>query len=561
MKKWFIRTLTLVMSTLFAFSAIGCKKDPVDNTNNESKICEVKAAIAGYGVDWLTEASSTFNEIYKDEGYEIKVTLTDTSINMDNEILYPKRNTTDLYFEYNRINQLVDKSRNVFKNNTDCVLEDLTDVLESKPIGADKKEQGERLIDRIPEEVISGYKYTGKLKNFDGYYGLPFTGGTSGIFVNEKTLTEKGYTFDDFLTTNSLIKMVKELQPADETDATAFFPVSFSGAKAPGYWSSLYSDLLAQYEGVQGYNDIWSFTPSSGSQIEDGYKVYEKRGILESLKVVEELENRDYSAPGTSSIDHIGAQARVFTGRSLFMVSGDWIYKEMEKDYSQYLDDVVKVRTPIISALGVKLALCGTTHEEGADCDLCETKLKSVVKAVDEGKSISAIVTDCGVTETQANAIKTARGVYEGLNSLGWSISIPSYADAKNVAKLFIRFLTSNEGQKIYNKHTYSFIAFSTEVDSDEMDKKSKAMYDYMYLDFCTPYYRNVTNPLRVLNGLTNSLFPAYGTDVSVFQNLSYSHRNDTNPSYTAEKVYEKCKSDVKLNWNDYLITAGIVAN
>lgn len=560
MKKWFLRTFTMIMSTLIAFSVIGCGDNSV-NTGEESKTCEVKAAIAGYSVDWLAEASKAFNEIYKDEGYEIKVTLTDTSINMDNEILYPKRNTTDLYFEYNRINQLVDKSRNVFKNNTDCVLEDMTDVLNSKPIGADKKEQGEKLIDRIPAEVISGYKYTGRLKNFSGYYGLPFTGGTSGIFVNEKVLEEKGYSFDDFLTTNSLIKMVKELQPADETDTSAFFPVSFSGAKAPGYWSSLFSDLLAQYEGAQGYNDIWSFTPSSGTQIENGYSVYEKRGILEALKVVEELENRDLSAPGTSSIDHIGAQARVFTGRALMMVSGDWIYKEMEKDYSKYLDDVIKVRTPILSALGVKLALCGASHEEGENCNSCEEKLKSVVKAIDDGKAISTIMAESNITEEQANTIRTARGVYEGLNSLSWSISIPSYSNAKKVAKLFIRFLMSNEGQKIYNKNTYTFMAFSTDIDTTIMDKKSKAMYDYMNSDFSTAYYRNATNPLRILNGLSNSFFLAYGTDVSVFQNLSYSHKNEKKPSYTAEKIYEKCKTDVKLNWNDYLITAGLVAN
>ena len=214
MKKWFLRTFTMIMSTLIAFSVIGCGDNSV-NTGEESKTCEVKAAIAGYGVDWLAEASKAFNEIYKDEGYKIKVTLTDTSINMENEILYPKRNTTDMYFEYNKINQLVDKSRNVFKNNTDCVLEDLTDVLNSKPIGADKKEQGEKLIDRIPAEVISGYKYTGRLKNFSGYYGLPFTGGTSGIFVNEKVLDAKIYnTYIELLQNHS--DMIKVMASVDD---------------------------------------------------------------------------------------------------------------------------------------------------------------------------------------------------------------------------------------------------------------------------------------------------------------------------------------------------------
>lgn len=556
MKNKFSKLAVLALSGAMAFSAAACGENV--NNEEESGVCEVKAVIAGYGVDWLTEASAAFNEAFKDEGYEIKIVLTDTSINMLNEIQYPKRNSTDLYFEYNQINTLVNKSRNVFKNNTECIFEDLTDVLNSKPIGSDKKEQGKTLMECIPEEVISGYKYTGKLQGFNGYYGLPLTGGTNGVYVNEKTLLEKGYSFDDFLTTDSVIKMVKELQPADETDASAFYPVAFSGQKAPGYWRYLYTTLLAQYAGAQKYNDMWTFTPASGNQIADGYTVYEERGILEALKVIEELENRDYSVPGTSSMDHIGAQARVFTGRSLFMVSGDWIYKEMEKDYSDYLNDVVKVRTPVISALGVKLGLCGSSHAEGDSCATCETKLKTAVKAADEGKAAAAIATEAGISEAQATTIREARGYYEGIDT-SWSITIPSYANAKKAAKMFIRFLMSDEGQAIYNKNTYSFMAFSTDIDSSAMDKKSKAMYDFMYSDISSAYYADANNPIRVFNGLSNNLFPGYGTESSIFMALSYSHKNEKNPAMTAQKVYDTCKNDVRKNWNDYLVTAGLI--
>ena len=51
MKKWFLRTFTMIMSTLIAFSVIGCGDNSV-NTGEESKTCEVKAAIAGYSVDY-----------------------------------------------------------------------------------------------------------------------------------------------------------------------------------------------------------------------------------------------------------------------------------------------------------------------------------------------------------------------------------------------------------------------------------------------------------------------------------------------------------------------------
>ena len=557
MKKTFKKITAVALSTLLICGATGCGGGKVDNST-ESNVCEVKAAVAGYGVEWLNESAAKFNEIFKAEGYEIKITLTDPNINLMNEIVQPKRNSTDMYFEYNRINDLIDKSRTVFKNNTEALLEDMTDVLNSKPIGTDKQEQGETLMNRLHKEDIDGYKYSGRLKGFDGYYGLPFTGGTTGVYVNEKTLTEKGYSLDDFLTTDSVIKMVKALAPADETDVNAFFPVSFSGSAAPGYWGYLYEPLLTQYMGAQWYNNMWSFTPSSGTQIENGYSVYAERGILEALKVVEELENRDYAVPGTSSMDHIGAQARVFTGRSLFMVSGDWIYKEMEKDYSQYLDDVIKIRTPVISALGVKLGLCGVSHNEGEKCDACEAKLKAAVKASDEGKTAAEMASSVGISEDKASTIRTARGYYEGFGS-NWAIAIPSYSNAKKVAKLFIRFLVSDEGQAIYSKNTYTFMAYSTTQDTSKMDKKRKAMYDFMYSDNCSPYYKNRNNPIRVLNGLSGNIFPGYGTESSVYASLSYSHKNEKNPLVTAEKIYNTCKDTVRINWNDYLITAGLI--
>ena len=193
MRKKVFKKAAVLFSVVLLFGLSGCNK-PVD-TDGESdgKRIEVKAVVAGYGVDWLTAAAAKFNEVYRDEGYEVVITLTDAEINATNEIKTPNRCTTDIFFEYNNVNALINQSRAILKKDGVALLEDLSDVWNSPAVGADKKERGEKIIDRIDNENLeNAVKYTGKFKGFDGMYGMPWQGGSQGIYVNPTTLTSRG---------------------------------------------------------------------------------------------------------------------------------------------------------------------------------------------------------------------------------------------------------------------------------------------------------------------------------------------------------------------------------
>ena len=565
MKKIIKRTICLILAVFMLGSMTACN----NNKGKDEMTCEVKVVMAGYDVSWLTEQIKVFNEIYQEEGYKVEITLVDTDIGLATEMTTPKRNTTDLYFEYtHRINKMLEKSRAVLGSNGGTLLEDVTDVLESKAVGTDKKEQGELIKDRIDEETLSLYKYTGSLRDYDGYYGVPCFGGAQGIYVNTKVLADKGYSVDDFLTTDSLISMTAALAPKgqDRFDATKFFPVSWAGGT--GYWSYLVNILMAQYMGKDGFCDFLNFVPAEGEsqKVASGYTVYENRGVYEALKVSEELQNRDYSVPGAANNSIIQAQARIFEGTSLYMVSGDWIYKEMEKDYSQYFNNVMPIKMPIISALGVKLGLCGTAHVEpkhnddpfvdNYSCANCESKLKSVVKAIDAGiKTNAEIANEFNLTEGQVIKIKDARGCYEG--SAGFAAMIPSYSNAKTVAKEFLKFMFSDEAIKIYNKETHAdfIVDYTDKSIAAERDAKGKIMYDKIFGDNAIKVLPDSSDPIRVYNGL--SIWPASGTDKNMYASISYSHTDYPNDN-KAKEVYLNHIKQSKSNWGDWLSVAGL---
>lgn len=113
------------------------------------------------------------------------------------------------------------------------------------------------------------------------------------------------------------------------------------------------------------------------------------------------------------------------------------------------MENIIAVKTPVISALGVKLDLCGAgAHEKDAPCAACNEKLRAVVKAVDEEKKTDEeIAAAQSVTAAKVKEIRAARGYY--LRSGGSTIAfMPAYSDAKVGAKLFLRFLYSDDGMK-----------------------------------------------------------------------------------------------------------------
>lgn len=564
MRKFFSKFLVLVLAAIMTFGVVGCGGAPVEiNEDSDGKRIEVKAIIAGYGTGWLTDIVNRFNEVYADEGYEVVVTQEDIAVPALNEIVTPKDCTTDIYFQYaDLIDNALNKSRAILKSDK-ALLTDLSDVLNSPAINSSKQEEGAKISERLVGNIADSVKYKGRLKGFDGLYGIPWQGGTMGIYINKNVLAQYGYTQDDLLTTDDFLSVVSSMAPAPTDDnlknESLMFPVAWSPQKAPGYWEYLFNPLMAQYEGLESFNNFYEFIPDEGDTVEYGYKVYEKQGIKEALTVLEKLVNKDWSAPGTTSKDHIQMQALVATGKAFMCVSGDWIYKELEADYSSHMENVVAIKTPVISALGVKLGLCGKTHAVGDTCADCNVKLREVVMAVDEGIDNDAqIVSKQGgaLTAEKVKAIREARGYYQAgyYDCVGM---IPSYSDAIKGSKLFLRFMYSDEAMALYRNKTYVDLPASYTVEPEEDSRAFvQAMYERMFNNDAKNFLGKGLSPIRTIANVRT--FPNEGNLGVVANGLSYSHSHGTKAQYTVDGVYRDNVEYVRNSWTDYIKQAGL---
>lgn len=584
MKKTLKKIAVCSLTGIISLSAVACGST-VDNST-ESNHCKIAALRVGYGNEWLYETIETFNNLYKEEGYSVELVLEDSNINSANEIKRKNKNDTDLYFDYNQVNVLVESSYSVLREQKVSLLEDLSDVLSQVPLNDSKQPEGTKSIsDKFGtknSQLLGKGKYTGinvSQTDYPGQYGIPYATSSTGIYVNKKALTDLGYTTDDLLTTDSILDMcdaiVKNYDVQDKNYANLFFPIAYGASDASGYPSYMLDYWYAQYTGKTNYLNFWDFKPQTGSLETNGYSVYNDQGLLEALRAVSEFVNSDLVQAGSGSTSAGAAQDRVFVGTSkdnyaqgsLLMISGDWLYYEASKNNPTRLNDVMAIKAPIISALGMKLGLCGTTHPavvEGytgrsSHCDACEAKLKEIIKLVDEytydEKSNEELATMAGVPESSIKEIREARG-YIICGEGECYAFIPSYANAKKVAKLFLRHLFSNDQQKVFMEK--SLVDSIVEVDSntnvEDMNVRELSLYEKLNSYNNTRLFPNKNNKIRQA---VSVLFPATSTTVGVISGLSYSHKYGS-PQYTPEDVYTNNIDYVEICWFDYLSAAGL---
>ena len=135
--------------------------------------------------------------------------------------------------------------------------------------------------------------------------------------------------------------------------------------------------------------------------------------------------------------------------------------------------------------------------------------------------------------------------------------SVPAYSDAKKGAKLFLRFMYSDEGMRIFRSKTYVDLPASYTVEPEqsqyefvqkmfERDKANDVFVRDSYLH----------SPIR-RSGVTE--FPKQQSTVALFTQLSYTHSHGSpNAGFTSQEIYEGNISWVKSSWGDYIRQAGL---
>ena len=557
MRKKTIVIVGIVLATVVAvgavlFFVVPKKKDSPVGPNT----IEISYSLGGFGDAWINEAIKLFNEAYKKEGYTAVLGRSDaafTGDTLETELRSYKDNTYDLYFALAKnSSSLVDASYGVLREKNKSLLIDLTDVYNSKVINLDGKEGNQTVIETRNENMLIYNKYLGDLEYAkDKYYSYQWTMAYAGIAVNMKVLASFGYDHAP-RTTKEMKAMCDYILEQNKKTASnrTIYPITWAGANAAGYFEYSLLTWMAQYMGIEEYNDFYRLKPKTGTTYENGYDVYDNEGILYALKAQETFTCEDYAAEGTTAtIDHLMSDQTLADGEAAFEFTGCWMYNELiGLGYTEeQLSGIQIIPVPIVSELADKIGLIGTADEK--DNMLC-----NIIQGIDEGKTDEQIAAEYGaVTQGMVATVREARGIYYDLGC-GHQAYIPSYSDAIDTAKLFLRFISSKEfSDRIYSAKAYGFTANGTSESnaSDFMRSMTKVCRS----TFSTPIAEaDCLSKIRTKGGITFTFepMPSY---VELAKGMAAVKRL---PEYEAERVYNKVKNGMKNSWDVILSTAGI---
>ena len=550
MKKILHKTIVAILSLSFAFGTlVGCSE--TDNPVGPNSI-QISYSLGSFGREWLDEAVKRFNETFADRGYSAVVDRVDAAFNEDsikNEIKSINDNSYDLYIAISNNIGLVDDSYSILRKRDECLLEDLTDMYNSKVINLDGSEGAETVLETRNAAMLPYHVYNYDNVNFKGkYYGYQWTSAYCGMVMNTKVLKDFGY--DHAPRTTMEMKAICDdivSKNRKSENGNTIRPVVWPGANASGYFAYPLFTWMAQYMGVEDYTDFFKFKPKTGTTIENGYDVYDNEAILYALRAMETFAAREYAAEGSLfTLDHMLADGVLMDGEALFEITGDWSYHEVVGiGYdAEHLSRLEVIPVPIVSELADKIGLTGSAEEK-------DTKLSEIIKCIDEGKTDNEIIAQiASVTADMVAKVREARGIYYDLGS-GHQAFIPSYSDAKDVAKLFLRFISSKEfSNSIYSKNANGITANVSAVSEDTNFLKS--LTKVCRQAYSTPIAEAIClSDIRYKGGISYTFEP-----VPHYGQLARSMAQHTS-EYTADECYAKIKNAMKNNWATILATAG----
>lgn len=541
MKKFICIFLCFIMSVTLL---LGCSEKKVVETNPDGgyvqgKKCVVSYNSSGYGDTWLRAAEQAFEKAYAAEGYDIEL---DISYNYENNAALeigkgPEKNDVDLYLGAGDMERVLDASKKTMRD-AGAVLVDLTDCVWNKPaIGADKQEETKTIGERYLLDTEYLY-YDGAIEDFHGgMYALPLTIGSCGIVLNPSVTAQYGYGLDNLpCTTNEFNEMCEKI--AAKSAETGVYAYAWPGGNASGYIGYLFYEYFAQYSGKEAFMNFVKTVPVSGNVKEEGWMVYEDKGILEGLRAMEPIMEPRFSPAGSATMTHLEAQHEVLVGNAAFIMNGDWVLNEMEDQYYNEASQCIMLNTPILSVIGT-------------ECGITDAELSQAVKLIDADASDGDIMAEIsGLDETEIRRIRDARNIYScGDKTVRGGACIPAYADGKDVAILFLRFLCSEDGCQIIRDEAYNIAAF----ECGSYASKGDTVYMQTVIDNINPgqgQYISMDAGLSVVRA--NSGMLPFNHPAFISPQTFRSMIMDTTDDLTAEYMYQNEKDYARSHWSQW---------
>lgn len=407
-------------------------------------VLQVYCTEAGYGVEWLKALLDLFKEqAWVKEKYpnlQIPYPTTNDVRSFPQSMIEAgkKTNSYDLLFGIGA-NSL---------GGTDSELLNLAEGVYNTTV------PGEDVLykDKLATSLLQSHKYT-NLSNLDSeeYYFTSWIGGMSSFVYNETILQSFG--LDVPKTTDEFISVCATIKANEGKDNGKYNKGSSILQSADAdYWQYAFPNWWAQYDGIDGYNNFYNGIYNNRYSVD----IFKMPGRLESLKVIETLLDYDsgYLDKATFNYQFMQAQTAFLQGNDAFFFTGDWftnemrgIYQELEAN-NQLGGSFRMMRMPIVSALGTKLGIT-------------DAELSAIVDYIDgETATAPSFTSTVGMSnDAVIERVREARSINFSLSSVHVGF-IPKYAEGKEVALDFLRFMATDIANEEYTKVTSSPLYF-----------------------------------------------------------------------------------------------------
>ena len=398
------RVLAMVLVGVLTLGCMaGCGKKGESEGGNSAADVEISYWHAGLGEEWLEVLVKAFNEKHPEYNVYYKGTAdlkaSHAAFGLEDV------DTIDLYFSGKQYDAKY--------------MEPLNDILDTIIEGESKS---------IKEKFDAAYL---EQEELDGkYYQLTYGGGILG-FVYSKALFQEAGIKQLPRTTDELAVVCATLSDNDIMPLCHFKP--------SGYYWWLSDVWFAQYSGMEYFYDFYT-NPSKEKMITED-------GRYEVLQAMEKIIKPEYTLQGSNSEEHVTMQTKFLEGSCAMMLNGSWLASEMSN--SDKIGDFEMMKTPVISSITDKLSTVKN-----------EPQLRKLITAIDnvtdgvetidtykDGKNYK--VDGQSISAADWEYVRVARNMMPA-NYTGETAYIPTYSNAKEGAKEFLKFMYSDEGYQLY---------------------------------------------------------------------------------------------------------------
>lgn len=498
MKKLLAMALIVVLS-VSCMTACGGSGD---KNKGGAKNIEISYWNAGMGSEWLDNVIKAFETKYPE--YHVHYNASAAQESYKAAYGMPDADTVDLYM-------------GTFQGRTEY-LEPLDDVLDTTVEGESKS---------IREKFDSDY--LALEKNGDKTYSTSIGGGLMGVVYNKEMFKDAGIS--QLPRTTNELALVASAFTDNGTPAFCHF-------KTLGYWHWMLECWATQYDGVDNYMSNMYQNPTKE-------KLTTKDGRYEALKVIEKLITPESTLQGSNTASHIEIQTRFLGEKCAMMINGSWLSNEMPDNAS--MEKFTMMKTPVISSITDKL-----TTIKG------ETDLRNVIAAIDKvtdgEESIDTykdgegyVVNGKNISAADWDYVQEARNSYPS-TYLGNVAFIPNYSDCVEGAKLFLTFLYSDEGYKIYTDTTHVTLPIS--LDQGSVEIKGWNSFEKNQAELMSKVEKTVSRDIKS----ANRIYKDGGGDVLANYNfVSPLCTNSAADKKNADEIWDAIISTIKDEYDDWV--------